>query len=245
MKGQEYLQIIRDMLERLEQTQMGNIQKGAGLIADAIIKGNNLFASGVFHSALAVQDVFYRGGGFTLLNPIFLPGLASLEARPAELMVDLERVEGIGNVVVKNSPAKAGDVIIVVSTAGRNAAPIDVAMEAKAKGLTVIGVTSMAYTNSVTSRHSNGKKLHEVVDLVIDNMTAPGDAILELGDLPKFCPTSGIGSVAVLQTLMAETIETLAARGFTPPINKPGNVDGGMDHNRRIMEQFKDRLFYL
>ena len=245
MKGQEYLQIIRDMLERLEQTQMENIQKGAGIIADAIIKGNNLFASGVFHSALAVQDIFYRGGGFTLLNVIFLPGLSSLEARPAELMVDLERVEGIGNVVVKNSPAKAGDVIIVVSTAGRNAAPIDVAIEAKAQGLTVIAVTSMDYTNSVTSRHSNGKKLHEVADLVIDNLTAPGDAVLELNDLPKFCPTSGICSAAVLQTLMAETIETLEKRGFTPPINKAGNVDGGMDYNRRNMEQFKDRLFYL
>ena len=108
MKGQEYLQIIREMLERLEQTQMEKIQKGASLIADAIIRGNNLFASGVFHSALAVQDIFYRGGGFTLLNAIFLPGLASLETRPAELMVDLERVEGIGNVAVKHSPAKAG-----------------------------------------------------------------------------------------------------------------------------------------
>jgi uncharacterized phosphosugar-binding protein len=245
MKGQEYLQIIRDMLDRLEQSQMDNIQKGATIIADAIIKGNNLFASGVFHSALAVQDVFYRGGGFTLLHVIWLPGLASLDTRPAELMVDLERVEGFGNVAVKNSPARAGDVLIVVSTAGRNAVPIDVAIEARERGLTVIGVTSMAYTNAVTSRHSNGKKLHQVVDLVIDNLTAPGDAILELNDLPKFCPTSGIGSIAVLQTLMAETIETLVARGYTPPINKPGNVDGGMEYNEQNMAQFKDRLFYL
>src|SRR5215510_9501363 len=154
MKGQEYLHIIRDMLERIERTQIGNIQKAAGLISDALIGGHNLFAGGVFHSALAVQDLFYRGGGLTVLNILTLPGLMSLETRPARLMVDLERVEGYGKVVIANSPVSAGDVLIVVSTAGRNAVPIELAMAGKERGLTVIGVTSMAYTNSVTSRHS-------------------------------------------------------------------------------------------
>jgi uncharacterized phosphosugar-binding protein len=245
MKGQEYLHIIQDLLKRIEQTQMGNIGKAADLIADCIIGGHNLFAGGVFHSALAVQDLFYRGGGLTVLNILALPGLMSLETRPARLMVDLERVEGYGKIVIANSPVKAGDVLIVVSTAGRNAVPIELAMAGKERGLTVIGVTSLAYTHSVTSRHSSGKKLCDVVDLVIDNLTAPGDAILELGDLPKFCPTSGIGSIAVLQTLVAETVERLAARGHQPPINKPGNVDGGMEYNDRHMAELKDHLFYL
>jgi uncharacterized phosphosugar-binding protein len=245
MKGQEYLHIIQDLLKRIEQTQMGNIQKAADLIADAIIGGHNLFAGGVFHSALAIQDLFYRGGGLTVLNILSLPGLMSLDTRPARLMVDLERVEGYGKVVIANSPVNAGDVLIVVSTAGRNAVPIELAMAGKERGLTVIGVTSLAYTNSVTSRHSSGKKLCDVVDLVIDNLTAPGDAILELGDLPRFCPTSGIGSIAVLQTLVAETVERLAARGHRPPINKPGNVDGGMEYNDRHMAELKDHLFYL
>jgi uncharacterized phosphosugar-binding protein len=245
MKGYEYLHIIQDLLERLEQTQMGNIQMAAGMIADCIIAGNNLFAAGVFHSALAVQDLFYRGGGLTVLNILSLPGLMSLDTRPARMMVDLERVEGYGKVVIANAPVKAHDLLIVVSTAGRNAVPIELAMAAKERGLTVIGVTSLAYTDSVTSRHSSGKKLRDVVDLVIDNLTAPGDACLELGDLPKFCPTSGIGSIAVLQTLVAETIEALVERGHTAPINKPGNVDGGMDYNDRNMAQLKEHLFYL
>lgn len=245
MKGHEYLQTIQNLLERIEQTQMGNIQKAASTIADCIIAGNNLFAAGVFHSALAVQDLFYRGGGLTVLNILSLPGLMSLDTRPARMMVDLERVEGYGKVVIANAPVKAGDVLIVVSTAGRNAVPIELAMAARERGLTVIGVTSLAYTDSVTSRHSSGKKLRDVVDQVIDNLTAPGDACLELGDLPKFCPTSGIGSIAVLQTLVAETIEALAERGHTPPINKPGNVDGGMDFNDRNMAQLKDHLFYM
>ena len=245
MKGQEYLHIIQNLLKRIEQTQMGNIQKAADMIAESIIGGHNLFAGGVFHSALAIQDLFYRGGGLTVLNILSLPGLMSLETRPARLMVDLERVEGYGKVVIANSPVKAGDVLIVVSTAGRNAVPIELAMAGKERGLTVIGVTSMAYTNSVTSRHSSGKKLCDVVDLVIDNLTAPGDAILELDNLPKFCPTSGIGSIAVLQTLVAETVEKLAARGHKPPINRPGNVDGGMDYNNCNMVELKEHLFYL
>src|SRR5262245_14091583 len=145
MKGQEYLRILQNLLERIEQTQMGSIQKAASMIADCIIAGNNLFAAGVFHSALAVQDLFYRGGGLTVLNILSLPGLMSLDTRPARMMVDLERVEGYGKVVVANAPVKAGDVLIVVSTAGRNAVPIELAMAAKERGLTVIGVTSLAY----------------------------------------------------------------------------------------------------
>jgi uncharacterized phosphosugar-binding protein len=245
VKGREYLHIIRDLLERLEQTQMDHIQQAASLIADAIVNGHNLFAAGVFHSALAVQDVFYRGGGLTVLNILSMPGLMSLDTRPARLMVDLERVEGYGKVVIANSPLQAGDVLIVVSTAGRNAVPIELAMAAKERGLTVIGVTSMAYTNSVKSRHSSGKKLCDVVDLVLDNLTAPGDACLELDNVPRFCPTSGIGSIAVLQTLVAETVEALVARGHTPPINRPGNVDGGMEYNDRHMADLKEHLFYL
>jgi len=245
MKGQEYLHIIRGILDGIEQTQMGNIQKAAGVIADAVAGGHNLFAAGVFHSALAVQDLFYRGGGLAFLNILSMPGLMSLDTHPARLMVDLERVEGYGKIVITNSPLKAGDVLIVVSTAGRNAVPIELAMTARERGVTVIGVTSMAYTNSVTSRHSSGKKLCDVVDLVIDNMTAPGDASLQLEGLPKFSPTSGIGSIAVLQTMVAETVEALAARGHKAAIKKPGNVDGGMDFNDVQMAAIKDHIFYL
>ncbi|MGQ4335847.1 SIS domain-containing protein, partial [Streptomyces hayashii] len=36
----------------------------------------------------------------------------------------------------------------------------------------------------------------------------------------------------------------LAERGIEPPLLRSGNVDGGHDGNGRIMEEYRDRIFY-
>jgi uncharacterized phosphosugar-binding protein len=246
VQGRKYLQVVRELLERIEQTQVEQIEKAANLIADAIVRGNNLFATGVVHSALPVQDIFYRGGGLMLVNVIWVPALGSLEERPPTFTTHLEHLEGYGRLAFERAPTKPGDVLILVSTSGRNPVTIEMGMAAKEAGLTVVGVTSMAYNKAVTSRHSSGKMIYQFMDVVLDNLSIPGDAILEMEGLPlRFCPTSGVGSTAVLQALMAETIEQLAQRGYEPPVYMPGNLDGGMEYNDRKLEEIKGRVFYL
>jgi uncharacterized phosphosugar-binding protein len=246
MQGHKYLQTVRDLLARIEQTQLEKIEQAAGVIADAIADGGNLFATGVVHSALPIQDIFYRGGGLMLVNIIWVPALGSLEERPPTFTTRLEHLEGYGRLAFERAPTKAGDVLILVSTSGRNPVTIELGMAAKDAGLTVIGVTSMAYNEAVTSRHSSGKMIYETMDIVLDNLSVPGDAALEMEGVPqRFCPTSGIGSTAILQSLIAETIEQLAARGIEPPVYMPGNLDGGMEYNDRKLEEIKDRIFYL
>ena len=43
---------------------------------------------------------------------------------------------------------------------------------------------------------------------------------------------------------MATAAASLAARGVEVPLLRSGNVDGGHEWNRRIFEEYGDRIFY-
>jgi len=244
MLAKEYLKRASALLKKIEESELDKIEEAAEIITQAIIDGHMLFAFGCSHSALPVQDIFYRAGGLMLVNPIFGPGML-LEDYPTTFTSKMERLEGYGKLLLDRVPTKAGDVLILVSVSGRNAVPVDMAMAAKERGMKVIGLTSMEYTNGVSSRHSSGKKMYQLVDVVIDNPVPLGDAILEAEEVPqKFCPVSGVTSCAILHALMAATVEKLVAKGFTPPIYLAANAPGGDEYNKRLLAEYKDRMLY-
>lgn len=245
MLAQSYINTCLTMLQRLRDEQMGKIQEAARIIAEAIIGGHSFFAFGCTHSNLPVQEVFYRAGGLMLVNPIFPPGL-SLDTRPPTMTSQMEQMEGYGRLIFRNVPAKEGDVLVLISTSGRNAVPIEVAMEAKKRGLTVIAITALDYSRSLTSRHSSGKKVYELADLVLDNYSPRGDAALELEGLPqKTGSTSGVVASVMMHAIISQVVENLMAKGFAPPIYMSGNLDGGAEHNEHMLEAYKDRIFYM
>ncbi len=150
------------------------------------------------------------------------------------------------DVVTLDRLKRMDDVLIVVSVSGRNAVPIEMAKVAKEKGVKVIAVTGYEYTKSVEPRHPGGKNMYAYADVVLDNKAKAGDAILEAEGCPaKFCPVSGITTTAVLQCLVAETIEQLLKRGVTPPVFMAQNLDGGEEFNNRMFKTYKDKIFYL
>ena len=88
--------------------------------------------------------------------------------------------------------------------------------------------------------------MHDYADVVLDNKVDKGDAILSAVGVPqKFCPASGVTSIAILQALVGATVQELLHRGITPPVILAANVDGGAEYNARLFEQYKDRIFYL
>jgi uncharacterized phosphosugar-binding protein len=245
MLARTYLEHIQKLIGELIDQQTPAIERAAEAIADAIAGGHSLFGFGCNHSLLPVLDIYYRAGGLMLVNPIIAPGLL-LELHPPTLTSKMEQLEGYGEIAIAGAPIKAGDVLIVVSVSGRNPVPVDAALKAKALGATVIGVTSRAFSESVTPRNAKGKKLIEVADIVIDNLAPPGDAALSLPELPqKFTPVSGVSSIAIMHALIAETIERLVARGITPPVYLSGNIEGGAAYNDRMLAENAHRIFYL
>jgi N-acetylglucosamine kinase-like BadF-type ATPase len=53
--------------------------------------------------------------------------------------------------------------------------------------------------------------------------------------------------VAALSPIVASVAREgdVLARGFAPPIYMSGNLDGGSAHNQRMLEAYKDRIFYM
>jgi uncharacterized phosphosugar-binding protein len=241
MLAKRYLERALELLERFRETQLENVERAAELIAQAVADGHTLYAWGGPHSSLPVQDIFWRAGGSALVNAVLTPGL-SLEQGPIYLTSFYERAEGAGREFFRQIGAEPGDAIILVSTSGRNAFPIEMAMSAKEAGLKVIGVTSTTYTNAVTSRHSSGHKMYQFCDVVLDNLTIPGDAILEDERLPqKVGPTSGWMGCLMLQALMAEVAERLVEKDIVPPIYLALNVDGQEEYVQ-YLDDLRQRL---
>ena len=241
-----YIDGVIQLLQRITEEEMPALRDAAKIMAEAIAQGKRIFAFGCTHSSLPIQDLVYRAGGLMLINPIFGPGIASLDVRPATMSSAIERLQGYAQALLDNNPICAGDVLILVSVSGRNAVPVEMAQLARERGIKVIGVTSRVYTDAFASRHPSGKKMYEFADVVLDNKVDQGDAMLQAEGVPqKFCPASGVTSTALLQALVAATVEELLARGITPPIFLAANVDGGAEYNARLLAQYKDRILYL
>lgn len=240
-----YLDGVIDLLRRLQTEEMENINRAAKMLADAVENKQRIFAFGATHSSLPIQDLVYRAGGLMLINPIYAPGIESLDNYPATMTSQIEQLPGYAKIILDKTPIQSGDVLIIVSVSGRNAVPVEMAELAKQRGIKVIGVTSWEYTKSVTSRVPSGKKLYEFCDLVLDNKVEKGDAMLSDERMPqKFTPASGVTSNALLHAVVAATIEELLERGITPPVFLAGNVDGGKEYNERLLAEYKDRIFF-
>lgn len=243
--GGRFFDAAIGLLERVRDEEAEGIATAGTLIADTVAAEGRLFAFGAGHSSLAAQEIVYRAGGLALMNLLAVPGAVGVDVMPATLGSALERVDGLAGAVLDSSPARAGDLLVIISLSGRNALPIEMAMNARALGLKVIGVTSVAYASETKSRHRSGTYLKDHCDIVLDSKIAVGDAELTLDTVPApFAPASGVVSSALLQAVMATAAGALADRGIEPPLLRSGNVDGGHEWNARVFEEYADRIFY-
>ncbi|MFG2194562.1 SIS domain-containing protein [Streptomyces sp. NPDC048639] len=234
----ELLRLVRD-------EEAAHISAAGEMVADTVTDGGRLFAFGAGHSSLPAQDVVYRAGGLGLMNLLTVPGAVGVDVVPATLGSALERVEGLASAVLENSPARSGDLLVIISLSGRNQLPVEMALTAREMGIKVIGLTSVAYADGTASRHPSGTYLKDHCDLVIDSRIAIGDAELSAEGIDApFAPASTVVTSAVMQAVMATAAGDLASRGITPPLLRSGNVDGGHEWNRRVFAEYADRIFF-
>jgi uncharacterized phosphosugar-binding protein len=57
MLAKRYLDKGLELIQRLQETQLGNIERAAEMIAQATADGHTLYAWGGPHSSLPVQDI--------------------------------------------------------------------------------------------------------------------------------------------------------------------------------------------
>jgi uncharacterized phosphosugar-binding protein len=240
----EFFKRAKDRIQLVEENEKEQLTEAAKKVADAIENGGIVQLFGCGHSHILTEEVFYRAGGLVPINPIFHEPLMLHEG--AVKSSELERKNYYADGFMKDQDIRNNDVVFVLSTSGRNPVPVDVALAAKQKGAFVIGITSMEYSQSQPSRHKSGKHLFDAVDLVINNYSVKGDAILSYDKVAvPFGPTSTIVGATILNAIFAGAIKIMADKGYSPPIFLSGNVDGADEHNQEMINLYRERIKLL
>ena len=246
MSAIAYHDAITKVLDDVRRTQVGKIEQAGEAIAKTIASDGLVWLYGSGHSVIPVMDVFPRYGSFVGFVPLYDPRLMwSNVVGPggARELLWIERQEGYVPVFLQSYPLKPGDCFVVFSHGGLNAAPIEAALYAKQRGLTVISVSSLANAAVARATHSSGKKLPDVADIAIDNCIAPEDSQVDLGRPEKVAAGSTMAVVFVAMALVAEAGARLVARGHPPLTFVSPNVPGvEAEHNQRVFEAHARRL---
>jgi uncharacterized phosphosugar-binding protein len=234
---EKYLDFAISKLVEVKETQRDNIQKAARLVAESVEKGGRMYIFGSGHSHMVAEEIYIRAGGAAFVKAILEPSLM-LHEMPNKSTY-LERIEGYAGVLLKLHKVDKNDTVVVVSNSGRNALPVEMALEAKKIGAGVIAITSLQHSTTVSSRHKSGKKLYEIADVTIDNCGEKGDAVFEIEGLDTPTgPTSDTTGTAIAQALVATTLDILVKKGIKPPVLVSSNVDGGDEINDRIFDEY-------
>lgn len=238
MKYIEFSTIVQDQINEMLSSQGEKILEASKILSESLVSDGIIHIFGCGHSQMFAQEMFYRAGGLVPVNPLIIPHLSLNPV--AKLSTLLERTEGFVGTYLDLEYTTNKDTMIIVSVSGRNGAVVDMAIAAKKKGMKVIAITSMNFSENVPSRHSSGKKLFEYADIVIDLKCVFGDAVCEAeGFEYKFAGTSTIIGMLVIQSLVSQTIEECLNLGFKPPVWVSSNTEEGDDVNQKLIEKYK------
>ena len=237
MASLKYLDAVRGILDHYEQTQLAAIDQAAELIVQAITNNGAVFCAEIGHSNQ--NDFLNRAGGLAAVQSFSfgchvhdqLAECLKKRPQPESLERDLETTR----FAVRVSNLRAGDVLMLGSVSGKNRHPVELAMACREKGVKVIGFTSLEYTANVESLHPSGKKLCDVVDVVIDNGAPYGDAAVEIPGIDtKVLPVSGA-------SMVIGVMEKMAAAGNPPSVFMSLNREGGQEYYNKSREQYNSR----
>ena len=220
MSANDYLVEAGNLIEKIRTTQMKTIWQAAKAMAASIAAGRAVHLFGSGHSVIPVLDIFPRYGSYPGYHPIMDPRLMWFNINGpggARELLWLEREEGYIQNVLLSHHLDPRDTMVVYSHGGNNAAPVEMALAGRAAGLTVVAVTSVANRKINTPKHSSGKALPDIANIVIDNCSPPEDALVAIEGLAgKVAASSTLTSVAISMALVAETTAELARLGALP-----------------------------
>lgn len=236
-----YHQAAMRLIEAIARSQGENLERAAQAVFASLRAGGVFHVFGSGHSHALAEEAYHRAGGLVPVNAIqevFLTPLTSPRTSS-----QLERIPGLARIILEDHDLRPGEALMVISNSGINAVPVEVALEGRSRGLTVIALTSLAHSNGVGSRHPSGKRLFEVADIILDNCGEPGDAAVRFeGFGGRVGPTSLLAGAYLINSLACRVVELFLAQGLTPPVYLSANVPGGDEHNQELEAKYRGRI---
>ncbi len=246
----EYLSAARDILARIETTQANAIHQAARQMAESIAKGGLVHMFGAGHSSLPVAEAYPKCGNIVGFHPMVELALYYFTnvvgSNGIHQFTFLEQVEGYGEAILQSHVLETRDTMLLFSQSGINGVVMDVARGARQRGLPVVAVVSVAQCTALPSRHSSGKRLVDVADIMIDNCVPFGDVTLKVPGMDEpMGPASTLAAVAIANTLIVETARELVALGqqpiVNPTLNAPGGVENAAERMARALDEYRRR----
>ncbi|HNX82849.1 MAG: sugar isomerase domain-containing protein [Bacteroidales bacterium] len=250
MLALEWLNNARNVMNNIEETQMENIRKAAEVMADTIECGRWVHTFGCGHATLPIEEMYPRIGGFVGFHPMIEIPLSFFTHITGEMgvhqFVFLERVEGYGAEIMKGYTFDTRDTMWLFSHSGINNVNIDIALESKKRGMKVVVFGSAAAAKGKKTRHSSGKTIFDIADIVVDTCAPLGDASVELKNhYDRIGPVSTMAFVTCVWMTITTVAEILADRGVKLYIHPSHNVPGDNTARERLDEalaEYKRRV---
>ena len=224
------------LLQEVLAQETPALKQTAQWMAEAIAADKLIYSFGTGHSYVLAAELFHRAGGLASVSLMMDSGTAFEPGATASTF--LERVPGYGSYILERYPVQAGDVMLVISNSAANAVVLDVAKAAKDKGMKVIALLSRQYAQMKNS------PMLQIADLVLDNHTPPGDALVQVGS-ETVAAGSGVVGTFILNALVAEVAGLLEARGVSIPAYRSSNMPGAEEHNAELIERYRHRVKHL
>jgi uncharacterized phosphosugar-binding protein len=240
-----YFGSLAERLDTVRATQAAAIDEAAALCATSIAAGKLAFTFGTGHGALPALESFPRTGTIVGFRPIVESTMISFHRVWGDMGARQYRFihaqEGYGKAILRSHQIDPQDTMILFSHSGINAVIMDIAMECKERGIKLVGVTSIPHSSSTPSRHSCGKRLYEVADVVIDTGIPKADAALYIDGLDSPVGASSTSvTIAIAHAIVALTAEKLVAQGFTPYVMVSPNTTSKEAANRQNDENYEE-----
>lgn len=233
---------ILSIVNEVRTTQMEPIKAAAGKVSERLLQGGIIHVFGAGHSRAFGMEMCGRAGGLAPMKLVGLEDIAAMEDGQGINLIELEREPRTAHRLLELHEVRSEDAFVIVSNSGRNGSSVELALECRKRDIPVIAVTSLAHSRQTDSRHPSGKKLYEVADIVIDNCCPYGDVILDIPHLQeKTGSASSVAGAIIAQSLTVEIIGLFVQAERTPPVYISANVDGGDEHNRKIVQQYAHR----
>jgi len=237
MSNYIYKDRMLEIIDQAFEVNADKIETAVDRFVETIIKDKIIHAFGTGHSLMIGLEMFDRASGLAnveaMVDPDCTMNFGTLRSGR------IERVEGLADIIYDNYLIDKGDIMIISSNSGRNAVPIEMAMRCKKEGIYTIAVTSLRQSQNMKSRHSSGRKLYEICDLVLDNCAPDGDGCL-ITDGVVNGSVSSVSGMMLMNTIVTEAIKRCVDRGYKPYIYNSGNVDWA--DNTATYLHFKGRI---
>lgn len=250
MFARDWLTNARAVIDHIEASQLENVRQAAEVMAGSIQAKRWVHTFGCGHATLPVEEMYPRIGGFVGFHPMIELPLSFFTHIFGEMgihqFVFLERIEGYGQQIMKSYSFDPRDTMWIFSHSGINNLNIDIALEAKRLGMKLVVAGSAETFKDKTTRHSSGKQIFEIADIVVDTCVPAEDATIPLKNhVDKVGPVSTIAFTTVVWMIITTVAELLVNQGERLYIHPSHNIPGdttARDRLEEALQQYKRRI---